>query len=209
MSITPTGDPTGALAAFGVQVGPQAGDEVPIHLPVVSVGRASQNDIVIPDDSVSTTHSRLEYQDGAWRITDLGSKNGTYVEGVRLAPEVPTPLPFGSTVRFGGTRLHFRPVQNADPEKARASYSAPPPPETIRTRRSGFRLPVWLLAVILILLAIAALVLGWLWTEPLPTAPPTTAALYTSPGVAPRIDPYVVPYVVHDVLPGAMREVLL
>jgi pSer/pThr/pTyr-binding forkhead associated (FHA) protein len=190
MSITPTGDPSGALAAFGVQVGPQAGAEVPIRLPVVSIGRGSQNDIVITDDSVSTMHARLEYRDGAWRITDLDSRNGTYVEGLRLAPEVPTPLAYGSTVRFGGARVHFRHVEHADPEAARANYAEPRPQETIRTRRSGFRLPVWLLALILVLLALAALILGWLWSAPPPTAPtpvvqPATTALLALPGSLP------------------------
>jgi pSer/pThr/pTyr-binding forkhead associated (FHA) protein len=172
MSITPTGDPSGALAAFAVQVGPHAGEQVPVRLPVASIGQGSQNDIVLADDSVSTTHARLEYQAGAWRLTDLGSTNGTYIEGVRLAPDVPTPLHYGSTVRFGGARLHFRPVEDADPETARAGYAAPPPKETIRSRQGGFRLPVWLLVLILVVLILGAIVFGWMMTEPAqPTAP--------------------------------------
>lgn len=159
MSISPTGDRSGALAAFGVQVGPQAGEEVPIRAPVVTIGRGAQNDVVLADDSVSTMHARLEYEAGHWRITDLDSVNGTYVEGVKLAPEVPTPLAFGSTVRLGGARLHFRAVDGADPDSARASYAPPARERTVRERRGGLRLPVWLLAVLLVLAAVAALLL--------------------------------------------------
>jgi hypothetical protein len=183
MSITPTGDRSGALAAFGIQVGPQAGEEVPIRLPVVSVGRGRQNDVVLADDSVSTTHARLEFEDGHWRITDLESANGTYVEGVRLAPEVPTPLPYGSSVRFGGAKLHFRAVEGSDPDTARATYTPPPREQTIRERSSGLRIPVWLVALLLVLLVVAALVVyGWVLVDPAPPAPePVPEPVPTAP----------------------------
>ncbi|HEV2733498.1 MAG TPA: FHA domain-containing protein, partial [Longimicrobiaceae bacterium] len=125
MEITPLGDRSGALAAFGIQTGPQAGKEVPVRLPVVRIGRAAGNDVVIPDDSVSASHALLEFERDAWRITDLESTNGTYVEGIRLAPQVPTPLGYGASVRFGGIPLHFRAVETADPAAARAQYVAP------------------------------------------------------------------------------------
>jgi pSer/pThr/pTyr-binding forkhead associated (FHA) protein len=187
MSIIPTGDRSGALAALGVQVGPQAGEEVPIHLPVVTIGKGKQSDIVLPDDSISSTHARLEYDQGAWRITDLNSTNGTYVESVRLAPQVPTPLPFGASVRLGGVKLHFRAVETADPEAARAAYTPPPRETTIRERKDGFRLPVWLLLLLLVLVVLAALlVYGWLWTgpgaEPIPASEPVPAAPAPAPG---------------------------
>ena len=113
MTISPTGDPTGALAALGIQAGPQVGEEVPVRGRNVRIGRGPSNDITIDDDSVSGSHARLDWDAAAkaWRITDLGSTNGTFVETVRLAPEVPTPLPFGATVRFGTVRMHFRPAE--------------------------------------------------------------------------------------------------
>ena len=156
MEITPLGDRSGALAAFGIQSGPQAGKEVPIRLPVVRIGRAAGNDVVIPDDSVSAAHARLEFDQGAWRITDLESTNGTYVEGVRLAPQVPTPLGYGASVRFGGIPLHFRAVETADPAAARARYVEPERAPTIREAGTGGRrIPVWLVLLLLVLLAVA------------------------------------------------------
>ncbi len=156
MEITPLGDRSGALAAFGIQSGPQAGKEVPVRLPVVRIGRAAGNDVVIPDDSVSAIHARLEFDQGAWRITDLESTNGTYVEGVRLAPQVPTPLGYGNSVRFGGIPLHFRAVETADPAAARAQYVEPERAPGIREAGSGGRrIPVWLVLLLLVLLAVA------------------------------------------------------
>lgn len=174
MEMTPGGDRNGALAAFGIQAGPNTGDEIAIRQPVIRIGSASQNELVIADDSVSTTHARLEFDDGAWRLTDLRSTNGTYVEGVRLAPEVPTPLPYGSSVRFGGARLHFRPVEAANPEAARAEYVEPAAATRLIDERTGFRLPIWLLVLLIIVIGLLVYFFGWVWTGP--ETLPTTAA---------------------------------
>jgi len=183
MEITPRGDDAGALAAFAIQAGPGTGQELPIHTPVVSIGRGRQNDVVLTDDSVSTTHARVEFADGAWRITDLDSANGTYVESERLAAQVPTPLPYGASVRLGAARLHFRPVEGADPDAARATYKAPARETGIREGgRGGVRIPVWLVVLILVVVALIGLLLV---TGPsvVPPAPPATP---TAPATAPE-----------------------
>lgn len=166
MASTPGGDPARPLATLAVQEGPRVGTEFPVQQPVVSIGRGGQSDLVIDDDSISTVHARLEYEHGGWRLTDLGSTNGTVVEGVRLAPHVPTPLPYGSSLRFGGVRLHFRPAEGANPEQARAEYAPPPPPRERVAERSGFRVPVWLALVLLLLVGLAIFLFGWIWPEP-------------------------------------------
>jgi hypothetical protein len=152
----PRDDSAGALALFGVQAGPRTGEEIAVRSPVLTLGQGSQNDVVLGDDSVSTTHARLEYASGAWLITDLGSTNGTYLEGTRLPPNVPTPLPYGSQVRFGGLRLVFDRVPAADPDAARARYTPPPAAVPVAERRSGLRVPVWVFLLLLIVLAIIA-----------------------------------------------------
>lgn len=144
-----------ALAAFALLAGPRRGDEFPVFAPVVSIGQGPQNDLVIDDDSVSKTHARLEYMLEGWRLTDLESTNGTTVEGVRLAPGVPTPLVYGSSVRFGGVRMVFREVEHADPESARASYVPPEAAQPAPARH--FRLPVWLFLLILLVVAVVVL----------------------------------------------------
>lgn len=156
MEITPRGDTSGALAKFGILAGPYTGDHVPVRSPVVRIGRGAGNDLVISDDSVSANHALLEFDEGAWRITDLDSINGTFVESVRLAAQVPTPLPYGATVRLGGVRLLFTSVDEADPEAARAAYVEPETAPTIREQGvGGRRFPVWMVLVILVLLALA------------------------------------------------------
>lgn len=189
MSETSQGGPAGALAVLGLIQGPRYGEELAIPAPVVVVGRAARCDVVIADDSVSATHARLEFDHGAWRITDLDSANGTSVEGVRLAAQVPTPLPYGSTVRLGGVKLQFRAVREADPAAARAEFVPPPPPKTLREESRGFRLPVWLVALVLVTLVVLGLVLsGVLFPTdpvPMPVSAPAGAPAPAAPTPAP------------------------
>lgn len=177
MDITPLDSPGGALAVFGVLAGPLIGKEVPVRSPVSAIGRAPRNDLVIDDDSVSAEHARLEWDQGGWRLTDLDSVNGTFVESVKLAPQVPTPIPYGASVRLGGVRLQFRAVEAADPETAREAYVPPERKPSLREERSGFRFPVW--ALVLLVLLVAAIVAGILFRDqllPAPVDPPTREA---------------------------------
>lgn len=146
----------GPLASFGVAAGPRYGEQIPVPAPVVTIGRGGDADLVIDDDSVSAKHARLEFDLGAWRITDLGSINGTAIEGVKLAPDVPTPLPYGATVRFGGVKLQFREVESADLSAARAAYVPPAKEVSLKEERRGFRFPLWLALLVVILLALLA-----------------------------------------------------
>jgi hypothetical protein len=50
-----------------------------------TLGRTAPNSIVIPDPAVSARHCRLSVRKGQWFIEDLGSANGTYLNGKRLA----------------------------------------------------------------------------------------------------------------------------
>jgi len=72
----------------------------------VTVGRGSQNDIALAaDEYASARHARFEpRQDGVW-IQDLGSTNGTYLNGAKL--EVPRRLVPGDVVRVGETDLRY------------------------------------------------------------------------------------------------------
>lgn len=149
--------PSNALALFGVLAGPRRGEEIPVAAPVVSIGQGAQNDLVLDDDSVSRSHARLEFRMGSWLLTDLESTNGTAIEGVRLAPGVPTPLAYASTVRFGGVQLQFREVEDADPEAARAGFREPKEEADAVPRH--FRLPLWILLLLLILAALAVFLL--------------------------------------------------
>ena len=52
--------------------------------PVISIGRASDNDLVVAHAKVSRKHAQIEYQDGSFLIRDLKSKGGTYLNGNRI-----------------------------------------------------------------------------------------------------------------------------
>ena len=171
----------GPLATFGIAAGPRYGEQIPVPAPVVTVGRGAGCQVVIDDDSVSAQHARLEYDLGAWRITDLGSTNGTAIEGVKLAADVPTPLPYGSTVRFGGVKLQFREMANVDVDAARAGWVEPGKAVTLKEERRGARFPLWLALLVLVLLALVAYAVVQMLQPhapvPLPSAPPAAQAV--------------------------------
>lgn len=103
--------PPGPLASILVRGGTKKGQRIPIRVPVVNIGRAEFNDIVLPEESVSTQHAKLQRRDGVWFLVDVGSTNGTFVDGERIAEE--TPLAPGTTVRFGDTSVVFEPDDDA------------------------------------------------------------------------------------------------
>jgi hypothetical protein len=72
----------------------------------LTIGRGQQNDIALPaDEFASARHARVEpRQDGVW-VQDLGSTNGTYLNGARL--ERPRRLSSGDVVRVGETDLRY------------------------------------------------------------------------------------------------------
>jgi pSer/pThr/pTyr-binding forkhead associated (FHA) protein len=174
------------LATFAFTAGPGYGQEVPVPYPVVTLGRGADADVRIDDDSVSDLHARLEYDMGAWRLTDLESTNGTAVEGVKLTPRVPTPLAYGTTVRLGGVRMQFREVETADPEAARAGYAEPEPEKTLAEERTGFRFPLWLAFVLLVIAVAVAIILYMNFAvqtpAPVEEAPPTVPAAASGSG---------------------------
>lgn len=176
-----------ALATLGIEKGPGAGSDLAVGTPTATIGKSTQNDVVIDDDSVSTRHARLDLEAAGWTITDLASANGTYLDGTRLAPDVPTPLAAGATLRFGAVQTKFSPASDVDHAAARESYAAPPPRTRVADRRSGFRFPLWLLLVVILL--IAAIWFGLVWQ---PEPEPTPASEQPAIGMV-RLAPHLVP----------------
>lgn len=99
------------LANLVVRGGPLKGRRFPLKVPVVNVGRADYNDVVIPDASVSTTHAKLQRREGIWILVDLESTNGTAVDGERVSGEVP--LAPGAVIRVGDVEMMFEPKDDA------------------------------------------------------------------------------------------------
>jgi pSer/pThr/pTyr-binding forkhead associated (FHA) protein len=107
-SVTPTQPQAAPLASLLVRSGALKGRRLAVKVPVVNIGRADFNDVVISDPSVSTSHAKLQRRDDIWMLSDLGSTNGTFVEGERLSGEVP--LGPGTTVKFGDVAVLFEPL---------------------------------------------------------------------------------------------------
>jgi FHA domain-containing protein len=88
-----------------VDLGEGATREFILRRRSTTVGRASDNDIVLPRPDVSRHHARFDYRDDAWRLVDLGSTNGTTVNGRGVTE---APVAAGDVVRFGSTRASLR-----------------------------------------------------------------------------------------------------
>lgn len=71
---------------------------------VVLIGRSREADLVLPDRNVSRTHAELRQQNGDYVIVDLGSMNGTEVNGRRVKSRT---LKNGDTITMGTTRVRF------------------------------------------------------------------------------------------------------
>ncbi len=71
-----------------------------------TIGRESKNDIVIPDINVSRVHAEIRQDEsGAWILTDLGSTNGTFVNGRQIKS---TALTDADRIIVGTTNLEFQ-----------------------------------------------------------------------------------------------------
>ncbi len=75
----------------------------------VTVGRSPECDIVLSEPTVSRMHARFrqEPHTGMWSVTDVGSHNGTFQDGVLVLPGRPAPLFRRASLRLGGVELLF------------------------------------------------------------------------------------------------------
>lgn len=99
------------MASFLVKGGALKGQRLVVKTPLANIGRADYNDLVFPDESVSTAHAKLQRREGVWVLVDLGSTNGTFVDGDQIQGEAP--LAPGATVRFGEIAAVFEPTDDS------------------------------------------------------------------------------------------------
>ena len=124
--------PSVTLAILQVQlIRSGASDEHPFAQPILNIGRASDNDIVLEDPLVSGHHLRIELAgEGKATVTDLGSTNGVQLNGQPVWPKTPTPLRFGDVLDLVEFRLALRPYEAggiaAVAERVRIAVQAKP-----------------------------------------------------------------------------------
>ncbi|HMG32547.1 MAG TPA: DUF3616 domain-containing protein [Blastocatellia bacterium] len=100
--------PTPTFSAATLRVLLPTGDvfDKEIHSPEVQLGKGPRNDIVLSDPAVSTAHAAIKYDGRTYTITDLGSRNGTYVNSERI--EGSRELKHGDVIGMGLSKLTFR-----------------------------------------------------------------------------------------------------
>jgi DNA-binding transcriptional ArsR family regulator len=133
----------------------------------VTIGKAAANHVALPEDpSVSRLHAVLERYGPGWCVRDLGSHNGTFVNGERVWTD--RPLRPGDELRVGHSRLVLRATAPAEPTATAAAQ--PPPPLTRRERE--------------VLVALCRPVLaGNLFTEPAAAGQIAEALVVSEPAV--------------------------
>jgi pSer/pThr/pTyr-binding forkhead associated (FHA) protein len=161
------------LASLLVRSGERKGERLQVRTPVANLGRAEFNDLKLPDPSVSASHAKLTLREGVWSLADLGSTNGTRVDGELVTEE--TALSPGATIALGEVRLFFEPTDSGAVKPSGTSVlevplpMAPPPSplEVVRaimpsagsrrpTRRRGHPVATLLAVVIGIVLLVLA-----------------------------------------------------
>jgi pSer/pThr/pTyr-binding forkhead associated (FHA) protein len=165
-----------------MRAGAEQGKEYPLEKNEIVIGRDQGNDIIIIDPEVSRRHARVFQQGGSFVIEDLGSTNGTYVNGQRLTG--PYVLRSGELINLGEHISLLYDVAVFDPDATVASKTseqyAPPTRQTVAPApasapakgtppQAGFsgqvpmspeegaprkRLPTWAIVLIIAIIAI-------------------------------------------------------
>jgi len=117
---------------FQLQITDADGNVRVVPLPATaSIGRQEGNDLLLDDQRVSRQHAVIECTDETCHITDLGSSNGTVVDGERLTPNVPVEFRSGSTARIDSFELVLEAIALPEPVEVEV---APPEPEPVPPR---------------------------------------------------------------------------
>ncbi len=103
--------PDNIKATLRVVQGPAAGTVVELTKSITGVGRGDENDLVLPDTRVSNFHMALYHCAGEFRIRDLGSTNGTFLNGSAVTEYA---LRHGDWIQVGGCVLRFE-IERAAP----------------------------------------------------------------------------------------------
>ncbi|WP_226347206.1 FHA domain-containing protein FhaB/FipA [Agilicoccus flavus] len=98
--------PRRGFSILAVVDGQMRGTTVPLREAGVLLGRNPECTLILDDDFASGRHARVYYDDKSWYVEDLGSTNGTHVNGERI--DAPTPLTDGTQLRIGATVLELR-----------------------------------------------------------------------------------------------------
>jgi pSer/pThr/pTyr-binding forkhead associated (FHA) protein len=166
--------------------GPAPGEAFSLQNPLITIGRDPASDITINDAEVSRQHARLTLQSGGYVLEDLGSTNGTFVNGQRLmGPRVLKPgevisigehitlsfevVGFDSDATVASSSARQQPVASAPVYQAPTPVrpapqpvaSIPGSPEVEEPSKSNSKL--WIIVIAAILLLGICICVGVIW----------------------------------------------
>ncbi len=124
-TVMATGQPRASLV---VRQGANVGTTYHIASAEAVLGREEEADISVRDPEVSRRHARISWQSDSHYVEDMGSTNGTFLNGNLVTS--PQPLRPGDTIGIGQTLLVFQTEAGARPTQPPPApdYAAPPPP---------------------------------------------------------------------------------
>ena len=110
-------------AVLQIRGGPNDGNTILLSTGMTLIGRTSGNDIVVDEQGVSRQHASIRGDDNGFWVTDLGSRNGTFVNDTRLGQE-PYRLRNWDRIEIGGATTHWVFMEPED------TTEVPRPPQT-------------------------------------------------------------------------------
>ncbi len=126
-----------------MQKGPNPGKVYDLIQDELTIGRDITNRIVLNDPEISRKHARLKLQSGAYVIEDLGSTNGTFVDGQRLiGPHMLRPgeiIMLGEKIQLTYEGIGFDP--NATIVSGSPTAKPAAPPETYKVEQPNYAYP--------------------------------------------------------------------
>ncbi len=114
-SLPPTAAGAGGARAQVVEMREESGRTFALVPGVTTFGRRADNSVILQGDPyVSGSHAQIIADDAVFRLTDVGSTNGTLLNGRRLAINEPETLSEGDVILIGGTALRFEMLDVAE-----------------------------------------------------------------------------------------------
>jgi predicted component of type VI protein secretion system len=170
-----------ALFQFVMRSGPTPGATFPLEGDQIIIGRDAASNVAINDAEVSRRHASLMFQGGKYVIEDLGSTNGTFVNGQRLVSS--TVLKSGDVVSLGEQIVLMYEALSADagatmigrkaparPAAAAAPVAAPPPqqyyaPPPAAPAARASNLPIFIILGVLVVICVCGVAIWYIDTN--------------------------------------------
>lgn len=99
--------PADLLVIEPYESGLEPGERIPL-LANTTLGRAQGNDIVLGDSFASSEHARLAWNGKGWVLEDMGSTNGTFINGQQVSR--PVPVRPGDVIELGRVKVKLVPL---------------------------------------------------------------------------------------------------